>query len=90
MTDKPYENLKCPDCSGPMISRTGKFGVFWGCKSYPNCKGTRDSQGMSKAEKQKTDKDYDEDKRTYSDDKEDKETFDSLMRDHSKCSFRKS
>lgn len=45
------ENVKCPDCSGDMISRTGKFGVFWGCKNYPQCKGTRDSMGRSKAEK---------------------------------------
>lgn len=46
------ENVKCPECSGEMISRTGKFGVFWGCKNYPECKGTRDSLGRSKAERE--------------------------------------
>jgi ssDNA-binding Zn-finger/Zn-ribbon topoisomerase 1 len=48
-----YDEIKCPDCGGPMISRTGKFGVFWGCKTFPACKGTRDSLGRSKADKAK-------------------------------------
>src|SRR5437899_12991883 len=46
------ENVKCPDCDGPMVSRTGKFGVFWGCKAFPACKGTRDSMGRSKADRE--------------------------------------
>lgn len=45
------EELKCPECEGPMISRTGKYGVFWGCKRYPTCNGTRDSMGRSRAER---------------------------------------
>jgi ssDNA-binding Zn-finger/Zn-ribbon topoisomerase 1 len=45
------ENVKCPDCDGDMVSRTGKYGTFWGCKDYPKCKGTRDSMGRSKAER---------------------------------------
>ena len=47
------ENVKCPECDGEMVSRTGKYGVFWGCKDFPNCKGTRDSQGRSKADREK-------------------------------------
>src|SRR5437879_5069866 len=47
------ENVKCPDCDGPMVSRTGKFGVFWGCKAFPACKGTRESMGRSKADREK-------------------------------------
>jgi len=47
------ENVKCPDCNGEMVSRTGKFGVFWGCKAFPACKGTRDSMGRSKADREK-------------------------------------
>lgn len=50
MTNKP-ENLKCPDCNGPMTPRSSSFGKFWGCKRFPSCKGTRDSNGMSKREK---------------------------------------
>lgn len=42
------EDVKCPECEGPMVERTGKYGTFWGCKKYPSCTGTRDSQGRSK------------------------------------------
>lgn len=41
------ENLKCPECEGPMTPRTSKHGKFWGCKAFPKCKGTRDSVGES-------------------------------------------
>lgn len=46
------ENVKCPDCDGPMVSRKSQYGTFWGCKSYPKCKGTRDSMGRSKMERE--------------------------------------
>lgn len=49
----PIEETLCPDCGGPMVSRSSKFGVFWGCKAYPKCKGTRDADGMSKADRMK-------------------------------------
>lgn len=48
---KDAGEVKCPECGGPMVSRTGQFGRFWGCKNYPQCKGTRDSQGRSKLER---------------------------------------
>lgn len=37
----------CPRCNGVMMLRTAKKGTnagaqFWGCASYPKCKGTRD------------------------------------------------
>jgi hypothetical protein len=32
---------KCPRCESPMTQRNGKFGAFWGCTRYPECKGTR-------------------------------------------------
>jgi hypothetical protein len=31
----------CPTCNGPMRRRNGKFGEFWSCMNYPNCRGTR-------------------------------------------------
>jgi hypothetical protein len=31
----------CPDCGGPMQLRSGRFGEFWSCLKYPDCKGTR-------------------------------------------------
>ncbi len=47
----PIEETLCPDCGKKMISRKSQYGTFWGCSDYPNCKGTRDSNGLSKAER---------------------------------------
>lgn len=52
LADRP-QNVKCPDCGGDMIPRTSLHGKFWGCKQYPRCKGTRDSMGRSKADREK-------------------------------------
>lgn len=46
------ENVKCPDCGGPMVSRKSQYGTFWGCKSFPRCTGTRDSMGRSKQDRE--------------------------------------
>jgi ssDNA-binding Zn-finger/Zn-ribbon topoisomerase 1 len=41
------ENLTCPTCGGPMLRRsnrqTGR--PFWGCKAFPACRGTRNTDG---------------------------------------------
>jgi len=37
VTDSPV----CPQCSAAMVVRDGKFGQFWSCDRYPNCRGTR-------------------------------------------------
>lgn len=42
------ENVKCPECDGPMVSRKSQHGVFWGCAQYPKCKGTRNADGESR------------------------------------------
>jgi len=60
-----YESVKCPDCGGEMISRTGKFGVFWGCRDFPRCKGTRDSEGRSKADREKYKEEQQRERDTY-------------------------
>ncbi|MCL4460678.1 MAG: type I DNA topoisomerase [Nitrospirae bacterium] len=31
----------CPECSSAMVQKRGKFGSFWACSRYPDCKGTR-------------------------------------------------
>jgi DNA topoisomerase-1 len=31
----------CPKCGSPMIKRNGPRGEFWGCATFPKCKGTR-------------------------------------------------
>jgi len=47
------EELLCPDCTSEMALRTNRQNgnKFWGCKKYPNCKGTRDENGLSKADR---------------------------------------
>lgn len=47
------ENVACPVCRGPMVSRQhGKTGQrFWGCAAYPQCKGTRNTDGESQDER---------------------------------------
>lgn len=32
-------NIKCPKCGGKMLIREGKFGKFYSCAAYPDCKG---------------------------------------------------
>lgn len=29
----------CPDCGAPMKLRAGRFGQFFGCSCYPECRG---------------------------------------------------
>lgn len=33
------ESPECPTCGGSMKKRKGQYGVFWGCASYPHCRG---------------------------------------------------
>jgi restriction system protein len=40
----------CPQCGSGMVSRAAKRGPnvgrrFWGCRTYPKCKGTRQAEG---------------------------------------------
>jgi ssDNA-binding Zn-finger/Zn-ribbon topoisomerase 1 len=32
--------MTCPICGKPMVKRTGKYGEFFGCSGFPNCKYT--------------------------------------------------
>ena len=32
---------ECPKCGSPMRERSGKYGRFYGCTKYPECRGTR-------------------------------------------------
>jgi len=32
---------KCPDCAAPMVMKRGRFGRFFACTRYPECKGTK-------------------------------------------------
>lgn len=31
----------CPKCGGELVKRNGKFGEFWGCANYPDCRYTK-------------------------------------------------
>jgi ssDNA-binding Zn-finger/Zn-ribbon topoisomerase 1 len=34
------DDLTCPDCGALMILRPSKYGLFYGCRNFPACKGT--------------------------------------------------
>ena len=36
--------LRCPKCGSSLIKRSGKFGEFWGCLNFPDCKFTKDAK----------------------------------------------
>ncbi len=35
-----YPTISCPECGAPMVLRQSRYGPFWGCSRYPECKGT--------------------------------------------------
>lgn len=51
---KEADTYECPDCGSEMALRTNRQSgnKFWGCKKYPNCKGTRDENGLSREERE--------------------------------------
>lgn len=38
---KVVDNIVCPKCNSGMVRRDGKFGPFYSCSGYPQCKGSR-------------------------------------------------
>ena len=34
------DNVKCPECKGGMLVLSGRYGEFYGCLSYPSCRGS--------------------------------------------------
>lgn len=39
-TDNIIRAGKCPKCGGQLVQRNGRYGSFYGCSNYPNCKFT--------------------------------------------------
>lgn len=35
----------CPKCGGELVERSGKFGRFWGCSNFPDCRYTKNIRG---------------------------------------------
>ena len=42
--NEEIKNGNCPICDGYLTLRHGKYGQFWGCSNYPNCRYTRNIQ----------------------------------------------
>ena len=40
-TDKNNHTPGCPLCNGPMQLKKGKYGEFWSCQKFPECRGTQ-------------------------------------------------
>lgn len=39
---KEEENApRCPKCGAPLLRRSGRFGDFFGCRNYPDCRFTK-------------------------------------------------
>lgn len=41
LPEAPKDIQICPKCGNVLRKRSGRFGEFWGCGSYPDCKYTR-------------------------------------------------
>lgn len=39
----------CPKCEADMVLRNSQRGQFWGCSTYPDCRGTRQKHDMPNA-----------------------------------------
>ena len=37
-TQRELKEGLCPRCGGKLISKSGKYGPFFGCENYPKCK----------------------------------------------------
>lgn len=42
------QQVFCPSCGAPMVLRTSRYGPFYGCTKYPNCKTSFDQKDLPK------------------------------------------
>jgi len=35
------KEMRCSECKGILVHHIGKFGEFWGCSNFPNCRFTK-------------------------------------------------
>mgnify|MGYP000190933077 CR=1 FL=1 len=53
--DKEGQQHNCPDCGRHLVKRESKYGPFWGCSGYPECKKVlQDDNGVPTTEKKAT------------------------------------
>ncbi len=38
---RPVEGMKCPECGGDVVERSGRYGAFYACANYPKCRYTK-------------------------------------------------
>jgi DNA topoisomerase-1 len=44
------KDKKCPNCGAPMVIKKGRFGLFWACSNYPECKTIESLKEKAKPE----------------------------------------
>jgi len=44
----PEEPLNCPDCGGELSPKSGRFGPYFGCSSFPKCRFVSNLRGEAK------------------------------------------
>lgn len=47
------KDIKCPVCGSPMVIKISRFGKFYSCTKFPDCKGMRSIDGKTDEEKAK-------------------------------------
>ena len=49
----PKVEHRCPDCDALMVKRTNSQtgDEFFGCSTFPKCRGTRDEEGLTSEER---------------------------------------
>lgn len=50
-----YREEPCPNCGKRMVRRKSRFGFFWGCEGYPECKTLEPLKKSKKAKEEKND-----------------------------------
>jgi DNA topoisomerase-1 len=50
---KAPKEIKCPECSSAMVIKLGKYGRFYSCTKWPDCKGMLSIEGESKEDIEK-------------------------------------
>ena len=35
--------MRCPRCGAELVKRHGKYGYFYGCSNFPDCRYTQDT-----------------------------------------------
>lgn len=45
---KEYADFPCTKCGSKMVKRSSKYGEFYGCEKFPQCRATADTEGNFK------------------------------------------